>query len=634
MNIIPPNLLRLPALALTFWSAPLIAASAGGPEEPIRYTGTDTADFSHEGGLRLAVGVKSWQAFRANRAHPEQAEGYGWTYNHAPMLAYWNDRFWIQYLSGPVHENKGHGQTLILSSVDGVNWDKPKVAFPPYRMPDGTLAMPHQRMGWFVAPNGRLLTLGFFGIPNHPNDGSGIGRLVREVNRDGTLGPIHFLRFNRHNGWNESTGAYPHYSASTDAGFKEACDALLANRLVTLQMWEEDRAKDGFYPDLGEGILKAFNWYQRPDGATVGLWKSSWTALSKDGGNTWSKPVKASTIAQAEAKMWGQRTPDGRYALLYNPRRDNRHRWPLAIITGDDGVHFDNLLTVQGEVPPRRYDGLDKAYGPQYVRGIVPGNGTPPGSAFWVTYSMNKDDIWISRIPTPVTGTVAGPISDNFDTGTFADLPWNTHSPKWAPVRLADFPSATNRSLELRDAEPADYARATRVFPTLKQGIIRFKLLARQATHGRLEIELHDRHGYRPPIRLFLDDQRRVQAMDGNRTGRQNLTRYVPNVWYDVMIRFDVAKELFDITIDHMPVLRDGEILEPVEALERISFRTGPFREKPTLRDQKTPGEDFPNGDEPEPEAVYYIDDLTITDGPVHFVEKRKSDGGLTTTPR
>lgn len=627
---------RLPSLVVLALATPLaaFASSAGGPDEPVRYTGSAQVTPDHEGGLPLAVGVKSWQAFRANRAHPDQAEDFGWTYNHAPMLAYWNNRFWIQYLSGPVHENKGHGQTLILSSADGVNWDKPVVAFPPYRMPDGTPAMPHQRMGWFVAPNGRLLTLGFFGIPNHPNDGRGIGRLVREVHRDGSLGPIHFIRYNRHNGWNESNTNYPLYTASTDAGFKEACAALLANKLVTLQWWEEDRGKDGFYPDLGGAVLKAFNWYQRPDGVTVGLWKSSWTALSSDDGATWSKPVRAPTLAMAEAKVWGQRTPDGRYALLYNPRRDNRHRWPLAIVTGDDGIHFDNLLTVQGEVPPRRYDGLDKAYGPQYVRGIEPGYGMPPGNALWVTYSMNKDDIWISRIPTPVTGAVTGAVRDTFDTGTFDELPWNTYSPKWAPVRLADFPSATNRSLELRDADPADYARAVRVFPAMTQGTVRFKILARQATHGRLEIELHDRQGYRPPIRLFLDDQRRFQAMDGNRSGMQNLTRYVANVWYDVVIRFDLAKELFEVDIDHMPVLRDAEVLDPSGPLERISFRTGPFRSEPSLRTPKTPGEDFPGGDEPETEAVYYIDDFVVDAGPVAFTEKRRSDGTTPSAPR
>lgn len=630
-------MMRIPALlALTLLAATaaLRAEPAGGPAEPVRYIGSDQVTADHEGGLRLAIGAKSWQAFRANRAHPELADDFGWTYNHAPMLAWWNNRFWIEYLSGPVHENKGHGQTLVMSSADGVAWDKPSVAFPPYRMPDGTLAMPHQRAAWFVAPNGRLLATGFFGVPNHPNDGTGIGRLVREVKADGTFGPIHFIRPSAHNGWNEKNIAYPLYTASPDAGFKEACAALLANPRVTLQWWEEDRAKDGFYPDMGGVMVKALSYYHRPDGAIVGLWKSSMTAISRDNGKTWSKPVVAPTLVMAQAKVWGQKTPDGRYALLYNPRRDNRHRWPLAIVTSDDGVNFDNLLTVQGEVPPRRYDGLDKAYGPQYVRGIVEDNPRPPGNAFWVTYSQNKDDIWVSRIPTPVKGNAEAPVKDDFDTGTFEDLPWNTYSPKWAPVGLANLPSATNRSLELRDADPSDYARAVRVFPTMKSGTVRFKLLAKQAGHGRLEIELYDRHGYRPPIRLSLDGHGRFQGMDGNRQGIQTLTRYVANVWYDVVIRFDVGKELFEVFIDHMPVLREGEILDPVESLERISFRTGPFRSEPSLRTPKTPGEDLAGTDEREPEAAYHVDDLSVSNEPVDFPELRRSDGTTNTAPQ
>lgn len=593
-----------------------VAAEVGGPSEPVAYVGVEQADADHEGGLRLAVGVKSWQAFRANRAHPEQAEGRGWTYNHAPMLSYWNNRFWLQYLSCPVHENVGPGQTLILSSADGASWDRPRVVFPLYRMPDGTLAQMHQRMGWHVAANGRLLTLGFYGVPNSPDDGRGIGRVVREIYRDGSLGPIYFIRYNRHNGSNETNTTYPFYTASADAGFKEACRTLLADKLVTLQWWNEDRAKDGFYPDLGDTVLEALSYYHRADGAVVGLWKSSWTALSFDEGSTWTPPVIAPSLVMAKAKVWGQRTPDGRYALLYNPRRDNRHRWPLALVTGDDGMRFDNLLTVQGEVPPRRYDGLDKNFGPQYVRGISEGNGTPPGQAFWVTYDENKEDIWLSRIPVPVRGTVEQPVNDTFDAGTFEDLPWNTYSPKLAPVRLAEFPSATNRSLELQDRDPADYARAVRVFPEMKQGTVRFKVFAQQAEHGRLEIELHDRHGYRPPIRLFLDEERRIQAMDGNRTGLQTLTRYVANAWYDVVIRFDVEKELFEVVIDRVPLLLRAEMLDPVTSLERLSFRTGPFRTSPTLRDPKTPGEDFPGADEPEPAATYFIDDVSVTPGP------------------
>ena len=59
-------------------------------------------------------------------------------------------------------------------------------------MAEGTPAVMHQRMGFYVAPNGRLLTLGFYSYrPNPrvgPNLGQGLGRVVREVYRDGQLG--------------------------------------------------------------------------------------------------------------------------------------------------------------------------------------------------------------------------------------------------------------------------------------------------------------------------------------------------------------------------------------------------------------------------------------------------------------
>jgi hypothetical protein len=597
--------------------AGLVAATAqipGTAAAPVRYIGTEQADTSHDGGLRWAIGVKSWQAFRANRARPELADGLGWTYNHAPMLAYWRARFWIEYLSAARDENRGPMHTLLMSSADGIHWDKPRVVFPQYTKPDGKIAQVHQRMGFYVAPDGRLLVLGFYGPERSPNEGGGIGRTVREVSADGNFGPIHFIRYSRHNGWNEHNTSFPSYTNSTDAGFKRACEALLANKLMTLQWWEEDRAKDGFYPDLGDEVLKALSFYHRKDGAVVGLWKSSWTALSTDEGKTWSRPVQEPSLVMAKAKVCGQRTPYGRYALVYNPTRDNRHRWPLALVTSADGAAFNQLLTVVGEVPPRRYNGLDKAFGPQYVRGIVEGNGTPPGEDFWITWSMNKDDIWVSRIPTPIRATVSEPVRDDFNTGPIEDLPWNLYSPLWASVRLADFPSATNRSLELRDREPADYARAVRIFPEMKKATVRFKVLAKQNDHGRLEIELLDRQGYRPAVVLIFDEQGRMLAKDGNQNEIVTLKRYAANQWYDVALRFDQAKGIFDVSVDGQTLLAGAEFPDPTAPLERISFRTGEFRTSPTLRDPKSPGEDFPNADQPVPEAVFCIDDVSVSE--------------------
>ncbi|NQV31813.1 MAG: hypothetical protein HQ515_03920 [Phycisphaeraceae bacterium] len=586
-------------------------ASAAGAL-PVRYIGEDQADHTHDGGLRWAVGVKSWQAMRANRTNPELADDFGWTYNHGPMLAYWQGRFWIEYLSGPMHENRGPMHTLLMSSPDGVHWDKPRVVFPEYTTPDGRIFEVHQRMGFYVAPDGRMLVLGFYGPERSPNGGGGMGRTVREVNADSSLGPIYFIRYCSENGWGEHNTDYPLYTTSPDKGFKKACEALLADKLMTLQWWEEDRdAEDGFYPDLGGVLLKAFSFYHRKDGAVVGLWKSTWTALSKDEGHTWSPPVQEPSLVMAKGKIWGQRMPDGRYALVYNPRADNRHRWPLAIATGNDGQTFDQLLTIVGEVPPRRYNGLDKAFGPQYVRGIVEGNGTPPGEAFWITWSMNKDDIWVSRIPTPVHATAAGPVNDDFNTGTVEDLSWNLYSPLWARVGLAAFPSETDRSLELRDRDPGDYARAVRVFPESQKATVRFKLLAKQNDHGRMEVELLDRHGYRAAVTLILDEQGRMLTMDGDQNEAVLLTNYAPGQWYEVEIRFDQPGGTFGITLDGRTVLEGAEVPDPTAPVERISFRTGEYRHSPTLRDPKSPGEDFPHADRPE--AVFYIDDLFVT---------------------
>ena len=612
-SLIICGLLTLPAILV--FAAEQPAPTVGSAAEPVRYMGSEQADPSHDGGLRYAVGAKNWQAFRANRAHPEMSDGYGYTYNHAPMMAYWNNRFYIEYLSAPFHENKGPIHNMLMSSADGITWDKPVEVFPFYQMPDDRVAQMHQRMGFYVAPNGRLLVMGFYGLPNHPNDGNGVGRVIREVHKDGTFSPVYFIRYNRHNGWNETNTNFPYYTAATDDGFKQACEALLANKLITLQWWEEDRAKDGFYPDMGPTLLKALSFYHRKDGMVVGLWKSSWSALSKDEGKTWTTPVKASSLIMAEAKISGQRTPDGRYSLVYNPRADNRHRWPLAVVSGDDGIHFDNLLTVQGDIPLRRYNGLDKAFGAQYNRAIAEGNGTPPGQGFWITYSMNKDDIWVCRIPVPVTGTVAHPVHDTFDTGTLEDLPWNLYCPRWAPITLADLPSKTNRSLQLSDRDPADYARAVRVFPeTAKQGIVRFKINPHQSDHGSLEIEVTDRHGY-APIRMFFDETGHIVTMASDVLDAIQLTRYVRNAWIDVVIRFNVEKGTFSVMIDNQPLLNDVEFINPVRSLERVSFRTGPFRDHPSLRDPKSPGVDFPSGDEAVPEAIYNIDDVAA--GPV-----------------
>lgn len=610
----------------------LLAATAasqpGSPMEPVRIVGADIDPGSHDGGLPLVVGAEHIQVTRANRTRPQDADRWGWTYSHAPFLAYWNGRFYLQYLSNPFGEHLAPGQTFITTSADGRQWPRPEPVFPIYYLRPGPIsghesgmAMMHQRMGFYVAPNGRLLVVGHYGLAPNPMGATGIGRVVREAYRDGSYGPIHFVRYNAlASRTEENTPRFPFYTRSSDADFVSACEALLADRLVTLQWREEDRAADGFFAVSGP-VLQAPSVFHRKDGTAVALWKHAWTALSTDEGRNWSPPVRVPSIVTGGAKTWGQRTEDGRYALVYNPAEAGR--WPLAVAPSEDGITFGPLLLLNGEVPPRRFFGRAKDFGLQYVRGIAEGNGRPPGDDLWVTYSSNKEDIWISRVPLPLRDTVDEPVADTFDqVPPGGRLPgWTTYRPRWADVRVAAFPSRRNRSLRLEDRDPYDYARAIRVFPQSREVDVSFTVFAQQDRHGRLEIELLGRGGQRA-VQVAFEEDGKVRVTNGET--RAEAGGYVAGRWHRVSIRASAATSRFDLRIDGSTVARAVRFAAAAPHLERVSFRTGRHRTAPTRDDDRYAVEaDVPHPDDPETLAVFHVDDLRVEPDPRSRSEDR-----------
>ena len=139
--------------------------------------------------------LKAVRRMRANRTHPELSDDHGWTYNHAPDLCYWNGRFYQEYLSNPVDEHIAPGQTLIITSADGQKLGKTCCCFSSlqssgrykdsgrlYRIYDasenGILYCTKWKITWYLA---------FYGHAEDPFLEGGIGRVVREAYKDGTL---------------------------------------------------------------------------------------------------------------------------------------------------------------------------------------------------------------------------------------------------------------------------------------------------------------------------------------------------------------------------------------------------------------------------------------------------------------
>ena len=573
-------------------------------EISIKYIGADHTSNSnyHDGQLSPAVGTKNFQILRANRSYPDLSDNIGWTYNHAPMLAYWRGFFWCQYLSTPMGEHSDPGITFLVKSRDGINWEKPKVIFPIYffyekseKYVDVKNQIMHQRMGFYVAPNGKFLVFGHYG----GNDGNGVGRVVREIKKDFTFGPIYFVRINET--W-EGNISYPMINSSNDKKLIEACNSFLNDPVRRIQWWEEDYLSEDskkFY--LPYERQKAFSFYSISDSTKIGLFKSRMTTYSLDGGKTWKEPRKSETLKYGGAKIWGQKLENNQFALVYNPT-NNKNRHPLAVATSKDGINFNELAVIHGEVPIKRYWGIEKRPGPQYVRGIIEGNGNPPGDDLWVVYSVNKEDIWISKIPIPITRSFTGEINDSFDNNS-ADMAlryWNIYSPKWCPVKIKKNPLKSGYSLCLTDRDPYDYAKAVRMIDPKKRELS-FDIMVKDLNNEEFYIDINNKIG-RAIISLNFKKNGQVDL----KTSSNKLIKQFfisKNEWNSFKIKFNLKLYIVEVNSGDFNKKIKIDFLENLYP-NRIEFRTGKYRMKRKIQEYKSGDQKLPGFDEPDSETI------------------------------
>ena len=569
----------------------------------VHYTGTAISrPERHDGGLQPTIGVHNIQTMRGEKP---------WTYNHQPMMAYWNGKFYMHYLTDPRHEHEAPGKTMLQTSEDGYSWTQPVDLFPEYNVPEGfckegsTLppahnlkAVMHQRVGWYVAPNGKLIAIGYYGIcqtmKDDPNDGNGIGRVVREIKKDGTFGPIYFIHYNH--GFSEKNTDYPFYKKDKDKNFVKAVDALIADPMQRMQWAEESDRGDEILPF--KSPLKAFSGYTLPDGRKVGLWKHALTSISADGGNTWREPAyRAPGLVNSNAKIWGQRLSDGSYATVYNPAE---YRWPLAISLSSDGLDYNTLSLVHGDVMPLRHGGQFKSYGPQYVRGIQEGNGTPKDGHLWVTYSTNKEDMWVSRIAVPVRLNATSHANGGFSQyKTLADMTdWNLYMPSLCRILLK------NGWLNLYDCDPYDYAKAERVIPATKELEVEFDLMMDQDDKGEFDIEFMD-NGGNVCSRIVVDSAGAVRVKGGARYGTL-VKKYEMGVEYHIKALLSTSQHRAVYFVNGKKV-SERQFDTPVEAITRIVFRTGKIFTEPNNETPADQDFDMPRADELDPAAGYHI---------------------------
>jgi hypothetical protein len=367
----------------------LLLCAVAAAAEPLEIVGPTTATRD----MPAVPGVNHVEVFRATVG--------GWTYNHHVDMGVWKGRLYVAWDQCEKDEDVGESRELYATSQDGLTWSKPQHLFPQGR----STAM---RMYFFHAPNGRMLAItGLRRGENTTEEAKKGGLIVREIRGDHSLGEVFTLR---------DAVEPPTYKSLPDRDFVAACDQVLANKPFLEQQdygrvlderkmkwhdintWPADEPSRVHFPNR---FGKAMCFFHRADGALVSVMKWGWVTISRDEGETWSQPTRPPSLVAGMAKTWGQRTSNGKYVLFYNPHLEVRY--PLIMVHGDDGITFRDMKIVRADHPPLRFPGLYKVEGPQYVRGISEwsSDGSWKDDGVWITYSLGKEDIWVSRIPPP-----------------------------------------------------------------------------------------------------------------------------------------------------------------------------------------------------------------------------------------
>lgn len=518
-----------------------------------------------DGGLPPLAGVCSYCVFRASR--DTKPDGLGYTYHHHVDMAAWKGKLYVGWNTCLKDEDLWPSRELLSVSDDGVDWSAPVEMFPQ------GVSTP-LRMYFFLAPSGRMLIIaGLRPDESETKEDNKRGLVVRELRSDHTLGEVFTLQPQG------TVTRGPMFDTSADPGFVEACRALLADRVYLEQ---QDRGKllgdrgmkwhdathwpGGVLPGTKDGeenvkwtFGKALSFFDRPPtgstvAAIVGLCKMGWTTVSTDRGNTWSAPVVPATFITGKAKVFAQNHPDGSISLTYNPTTSQRY--PLAIVRSQDGVNFDAMRIVQGELPRQRYEGRFRSIGPQYVRGLSKwsDDGSRPDRAgcTWLVYSMNKEDIWVSRVPLPIRPDAAPA--------------WSVYRPKWSQVHR------DGEAITLSCSDPYDYASATLCFGSRGKASLAISLTTDAVPRDRISLDLHSTFGPARTVQITFLPGGTIELNE------QHAGHFAVGTPLSLRIEVDCEAQRVLLSVDDDSPVTQLPTLGAPEDVHRLTIRTGAHR--------------------------------------------------------
>ncbi len=338
------------------------------------------------------------------------------TFSHHSHICYYKGVFFATWDNQVNDENASGQRGLFRRSTDqGRTWSETRELFPPLdkRVPASEAFIGTR----FMTSNGFAELDDILYAVTDVAEWSGpdvegkkrvpVGRLCRTVDVDGNLGEPFWLA-------EAAPGSLDGFP-SFPAGEPSLVEKLNAHFLKPGNELQLDFSTQKPLSDDNHRLTEPVPSYRLANGTWVRLYRDmgykgaqtqkekeesksrrNYASFSYDNGQTWTVPARTG-IPDACARSNAGKLPDGQVYVINNIIPMNPGglggRSMLAISLSEDGMVFDRVAIIRFMPPPLRYMGLEKTVGFQYPHSVVVENN------LWVIYSVNKEDVQITKIP-------------------------------------------------------------------------------------------------------------------------------------------------------------------------------------------------------------------------------------------
>ena len=342
------------------------------------------------------------------------------TFNLHGFLRYYKGVLFASWDNQARDENTaGQHGVFRYSTDEGKTWSKQKRLFPPLAdyVPASVAKVPKpfQTSQGFAEIDGKLYAVTCVDRALREKvyrfnevSRTRIGLLACEVRVDGTVGPVFWLSDESpkpETGYPSIPAGNPSLVAKLNAYFKEP--ANLPQLLFRPRQWPDSDDEHRMTEPTQPWRLDNGTWVRlyRNQGTVHATTRAEieasrprrhYASFSFDDGKTWSAPTRTN-FPDTGARANSGQLPDGQFYVINNPllmsaRQGGRQM--LAISLSKDGLIFDRMAVIKFGTPSQRYEGKSKgAGGFQYPHSEV------VGKHLWVIYSVNKEDVEVTRIP-------------------------------------------------------------------------------------------------------------------------------------------------------------------------------------------------------------------------------------------